>query len=153
MEQISKAMFQERGLSEPEAFLLASQLKYGDSAPQTFTSQRHYDSALNLAWMDRVLAKCAHLEVNTDLGASFNTLAKLTGHQNDLDEVKAEDKRIAELIDTVKAERKEGFLVCRKDGCKSKAIKIDQKQTRSADEPMTLFALCEDCGMQWTVKG
>jgi DNA-directed RNA polymerase subunit M/transcription elongation factor TFIIS len=152
MEHISKAMFQERGLNEREAFLLASQLKYGPCA-QTFTSQRHYDSALNFAWMDRVLEKCAHLEVSSDLSASFETLANLTGHQHDLDEVKAEDKRIAELINTVKAERKEGFLVCRKEGCKSKAIKIDQKQTRSADEPMTLFALCEDCGMQWTVKG
>ena len=152
MEHISKAMFEERGLNEREAFLLASQLKYGTSA-HTFTSQRHYDSALNFAWMDRVLEKCAHLEVSLDLSASFETLANLTGHQNDLDEVKAEDKRIAELINTVKAERKEGFLVCRKEGCKSKAIKIDQKQTRSADEPMTLFALCEDCGMQWTVKG
>ena len=153
MEHISKAMFQERGLGESEAFLLASQLKYGPSAPLTFSSQRHYDSAQNFAWMDRVLAKCAHLEVTPDLSASFDTLAKLTGHQNDLDEVKAEDKRIADLMATVKAERKDGFLVCRKEGCKSKAIKIDQKQTRSADEPMTLFALCEDCGMQWTVKG
>jgi DNA-directed RNA polymerase subunit M/transcription elongation factor TFIIS len=152
MEHISKSMFQDRGLGESAAFLLASQLKYGPSA-QTFSSQRHFDSAQNFSWMDRVLAHCAHLEVTPDLSASFETLAKLTGHQNDLDEVKAEDKRIADLMATVKAERKDGFLVCRKEGCKSKAIKIDQKQTRSADEPMTLFALCEDCGMQWTVKG
>ena len=149
MENISKTMFVDRGLGDTEAFLLASQLKYGEKSLQILSSQRHYDSAVNLAWMDRVLAKCAHLEVTQDLQATPAHLAKLTGHQKDLDQVIAEDKRIADLVATVKAERKDGFLVCRKEGCKSRAIKIDQKQTRSADEPMTTFVTCIKCDNRW----
>jgi hypothetical protein len=152
MENLSRRMFEQRGLSNLQSFLLASQLKYGESSPLTYASQRHNESATNLAWLDRVMAKAAHLEYSLDLNASFKDLSKLSGHQLTLDEIELENERVKSLIASSKAERSQGFLSCRK--CKSKdAIKIDQKQTRSADEPMTLFAQCEDCGFQWTVKG
>jgi DNA-directed RNA polymerase subunit M/transcription elongation factor TFIIS len=152
MENASQRMFEERGLSNLNAFLLAAKLKYGDSEPQTYASQRHNDSARNTAWLDRVLKHAAHLELTTNLDATVKELSTLSGHQKDLDAIALENERVKNLIASTKAERSKGFLACR--SCKSKdAVKIDERQTRSADEPMTLFALCEDCGYQWTVKG
>lgn len=40
-----------------------------------------------------------------------------------------------------------GFFTCRK--CKSKNTFYYQQQTRGADEPMTNFVNCIDCGNQW----
>lgn len=41
----------------------------------------------------------------------------------------------------------EGIFVCRK--CKSKKTHYYQMQTRSADEPMTTYVTCLDCGTKW----
>lgn len=41
----------------------------------------------------------------------------------------------------------EGVYTCRK--CKGKRTTQTEMQTRSADEPMTLFITCLDCGNQW----
>ncbi len=41
----------------------------------------------------------------------------------------------------------EGMLQCRK--CKSKKTTFIEMQTRSADEPMTVFATCLACGNRW----
>lgn len=39
------------------------------------------------------------------------------------------------------------FLMCGK--CKNTSISIEQKQTRGADEGMTVFCLCTKCGHKW----
>lgn len=39
------------------------------------------------------------------------------------------------------------IFTCRK--CKSKKCSFYQLQTRSADEPMTIFVSCLDCGQRW----
>eukprot|EP00639_Heterosigma_akashiwo_P007018 CAMPEP_0194558780 /NCGR_PEP_ID=MMETSP0292-20121207/569_1 /TAXON_ID=39354 /ORGANISM="Heterosigma akashiwo, Strain CCMP2393" /LENGTH=311 /DNA_ID=CAMNT_0039406519 /DNA_START=56 /DNA_END=992 /DNA_ORIENTATION=+ len=41
----------------------------------------------------------------------------------------------------------EGLFTCAR--CKSKRTTHNQKQTRSSDEPMTVFAVCLDCGHRW----
>ena len=41
----------------------------------------------------------------------------------------------------------EGFFTCGK--CKSKKTNFYQMQTRGADEPMTNFVNCLDCGKRW----
>lgn len=41
----------------------------------------------------------------------------------------------------------EGILQCGR--CKSKRVVWYQMQTRSADEPMTVFANCSECGKHW----
>jgi len=41
------------------------------------------------------------------------------------------------------------FLKCRK--CKGTAIDVEQKQTRSADEPMTVFCMCRACGTRFVL--
>ncbi|AAL77810.1 transcription elongation factor SII [Tiger frog virus] len=42
----------------------------------------------------------------------------------------------------------EGTVKC--PGCGSRRVHALQRQTRSADEPMTLFAMCSECGKRWT---
>jgi transcription elongation factor S-II len=46
-----------------------------------------------------------------------------------------------------KDEDYEGIFKCGK--CKSKKTTYFQLQTRSADEPMTTFVTCKECGKQW----
>lgn len=41
----------------------------------------------------------------------------------------------------------EGMFKCRK--CKSKKTTYYQMQTRSADEPMTTYVTCMECGLKW----
>jgi transcription elongation factor S-II len=36
--------------------------------------------------------------------------------------------------------------------CKQNNCAYTEAQTRSADEPMTLFVLCKNCGYRWKVK-
>lgn len=43
-----------------------------------------------------------------------------------------------------------GMFSCPK--CKSKDVDTEQKQTRSADEPMTIFCACTRCQTRWTIK-
>jgi len=40
-----------------------------------------------------------------------------------------------------------GALKCNR--CHSRNVQVDQKQTRSADEGMTVFCTCSTCGMRW----
>ena len=39
-------------------------------------------------------------------------------------------------------------MKCRKSNCT-----YNQAQTRSADEPMTTFVYCNNCGNRWKVRG
>ena len=43
-----------------------------------------------------------------------------------------------------------GAIVCRK--CSGDDVTIQQKQTRSADEGMTVFCTCETCGFKWRMS-
>lgn len=47
----------------------------------------------------------------------------------------------------VSANKDSGMYQCGK--CKSFNIETRQAQTRSADEPMTVFAYCQNCGKRW----
>lgn len=45
------------------------------------------------------------------------------------------------------AKNQDGFFTCNK--CKSKKTTYYELQTRSADEPMTVFVTCHNCGKHW----
>jgi DNA-directed RNA polymerase subunit M/transcription elongation factor TFIIS len=45
----------------------------------------------------------------------------------------------------------DGILKC--DSCSSMKTRYVEVQTRSADEPMTVFARCMNCGVHWTLDG
>lgn len=145
------ALFVERGLSSKDAFVTAARLKYeGATLPKVLVSAKHVVSHKNHEWLDRMLRACAALDVG---GSAFDTdesLGLRTSHHTFLQEAADDERRISELLSSAKKERAAGFLVCR--NCRSTHVDVDQMQTRSADEPMTLFALCLECGNRWTKK-
>ena len=55
-----------------------------------------------------------------------------------LDSIKVSKQVLEETMDT-----KDSFIHCPK--CKSNSVDTEQKQTRSADEPMTIFCTCRKC--------
>ena len=57
------------------------------------------------------------------------------------------DRIAAKELLKSKEEVPEGILQCNR--CKSKRVVWYQMQTRSADEPMTVFATCSECGKRW----
>jgi DNA-directed RNA polymerase subunit M/transcription elongation factor TFIIS len=148
MEHISKQMFMERGLNAFDAFVRSAQMKHA-APPKIVSSEKQLVSKINHAWTDRVFKECAILEIN-GTGLDDEQLSKLTSHHETLAKIKKDDDRIKDLEQTVRAERTSGFLTCK--SCRSTKVDVDQVQTRSADEPMTLFALCQDCGSRWTMK-
>ena len=58
--------------------------------------------------------------------------------QHELDQVSREATRVG------------GALRCRQ--CGGDSVTVQQKQTRSADEGMTVFCGCETCGSQWRMS-
>jgi len=79
-------------------------------------------------------------------------LAKMTSEEMANDEVKSErDKFTKEGIDASRLAIVEGtktdLLKCGK--CNKRNCTYNQIQTRSADEPMTTFVLCNECGNRW----
>lgn len=56
-------------------------------------------------------------------------------------------KQLRKQITLDAASAPDGLLQCRK--CKSRKTTFTQLQTRSADEPLTTFALCLECGTRW----
>lgn len=57
------------------------------------------------------------------------------------------DKELRKQTLQNEAQNIEGFFTCRR--CKSKKTSYYELQTRSADEPMTVFVSCLQCGAHW----
>ena len=56
----------------------------------------------------------------------------------------------AKVLLSEKTKSSSGLFQCRR--CKSFDVDTEQKQTRSADEPMTIFCLCTKCGLRFVIK-
>lgn len=67
-------------------------------------------------------------------------------HDKHLDDI----ARSKAVLEARTEEPEHAFIKCRK--CKSNAVDTEQKQTRSADEPMTIFCLCRKCGARFTMS-
>lgn len=83
---------------------------------------------------------------------SPDRLAVMSADEMASDELKQlREKFTKEAIDdhamAVATGGKSSLLKCRK--CKSDKCGYNEMQTRSADEPMTVFAYCLDCGHRW----
>lgn len=79
-------------------------------------------------------------------------LAKMTPEEMASDEMKkVREKFVKEAINDAQLATAEGtktgLLKCGK--CKQRNCTYNQMQTRSADEPMTTFVLCNVCGNRW----
>ena len=87
--------------------------------------------------------------INNKNKMKAHEFAYLTHHEMDpkrweklLSEKAKRDEKKYERTQKVSSE-----FTCRK--CKSKDCTYYQMQTRSADEPMTTFITCENCGNRW----
>tara|TARA_B100000902_G_C26442098_1_gene496563 strand:- start:170 stop:490 length:321 start_codon:yes stop_codon:yes gene_type:complete len=60
-----------------------------------------------------------------------------------------EDKRKEELIKSCENQATTKRFVCPNKRCRARKSIYNEVQTRSADEPMTLFITCLVCGKRW----
>ena len=90
---------------------------------------------------------------NVRLGLiTADRLATMTAEEMASDELKElRAKFTKEAIDDHQMARTQGaktsLLTCSK--CKKNNVVYSEMQTRSADEPMTTFAYCQECGHRW----
>lgn len=83
---------------------------------------------------------------------SAQQLAKMTPEEMASDEMKKlREKFVKEAINDAQLATVQGtktdLLKCGK--CKKRNCTYNQLQTRSADEPMTTFVMCNECGHRW----
>ncbi|CAH1388671.1 unnamed protein product [Nezara viridula] len=112
-------------------------------------------------YKNRVRSRVANLKdgKNPQLRSNFlagaisaQKLAVMTAEEMASDEMKAlRNKFVKESIDDAQLATVQGtktdLLKCAK--CKKRNCTYNQVQTRSADEPMTTFVLCNECGNRW----
>lgn len=115
----------------------------------------------DMRYKNRVRSRVANLKdpKNPTLRTNFlngvisaTRLAKMTPEEMASDEMKKlREKFIKEAIDDAQLATVQGtktdMLKCGK--CKKKNCTYNQLQTRSSDEPMTTFVLCNECGNRW----
>ncbi|CAG9771845.1 unnamed protein product [Ceutorhynchus assimilis] len=115
----------------------------------------------DMKYKNKVRSRISNLKdpKNPTLRASFREgaisaqrLAKMTAEEMANDEVKQLMERFKkETIDDAQLAIAQGtktdMLKCGK--CKQRNCTYNQLQTRSADEPMTTFVLCNECGNRW----
>ena len=98
-------------------------------------------------------SKNPKLRENVRLGLiTPDKLATMTAEEMANDDLKKlREKFTQEGIDDHQMARTQGAkttqLTCGK--CKKNQVSFSEMQTRSADEPMTTFAYCENCGHRW----
>ena len=74
-------------------------------------------------------------------------LAKKVLDANRLDWEQANEEKINEMCGIKGDLLNASLFTCGR--CKSTKTTSTQKQTRSADEPMTVFVFCTNCGNRW----
>lgn len=77
----------------------------------------------------------------------YDTIAEQKKSESQITERKTE---WSQRLDKVSGGGTGGAIRCRK--CGDNQVTIQQKQTRSADEGMTVFCTCEQCGFQWRMS-
>lgn len=109
---------------------------------------------LQLAWNLRVNATKLLLEHNLDEIVLLDDAALANGTAADewwREHHRRLDKQSKLLYEDAKFEEEEqsthSELICSR--CHSRSIGIQQQQTRSADEGMTVFCTCKQCGLRW----
>ena len=99
----------------------------------------HYFGKTQFEYMD----KCK--QITFDLLKNPNLATKYS--PNVITQLSSKKTKKKQQIEHTKTSNSTGFLICHK--CKSKDIDWTQRQTRSADEAMTVFCECRQCGNRW----
>nr|XP_029711696.1 transcription elongation factor S-II-like isoform X2 [Aedes albopictus] len=115
----------------------------------------------DMKYKNRVRSRVANLKdpKNPSLRSNFisgaitaQRLAKMTPEEMASDEMKTlRDRFVKEAINDAQLATNQGtktdLLKCGK--CKKRNCTYNQLQTRSSDEPMTTFVMCNECGHRW----
>lgn len=115
----------------------------------------------DMKYKNRIRSRVANLKdpKNPSLRSNFivgaitaQRLAKMTPEEMASDEMKnLRDRFVKEAINDAQLATNQGtktdLLKCGK--CKKRNCTYNQLQTRSSDEPMTTFVLCNECGNRW----
>lgn len=115
----------------------------------------------DMKYKNRVRSRVSNLKdpKNPSLRGNFicgaitaQRLAKMTPEEMASDEMKTlRDRFVKEAINDAQLATNQGtktdLLKCGK--CKKRNCTYNQLQTRSSDEPMTTFVLCNECGHRW----
>lgn len=115
----------------------------------------------DMRYKNRVRSRVANLKdpKNPSLKSNYlngaitaSKLAKMTPEEMANDEMKKiREKFVKEAINDAQLATVQGtqtdLLKCGK--CRKRNCTYNQIQTRSADEPMTTFVLCNECGNRW----
>lgn len=115
----------------------------------------------DMKYKNRVRSRVANLKdpKNPSLRSNFvsgaitaQRLAKMSPEEMASDEMKnLRDRFVKEAINDAQLATNQGtktdLLKCGK--CKKRNCTYNQLQTRSSDEPMTTFVLCNECGHRW----
>ncbi|XP_030555959.1 transcription elongation factor S-II [Drosophila novamexicana] len=115
----------------------------------------------DMKYKNRIRSRVANLKdpKNPGLRSNFmcgavsaKQLAKMTPEEMASDEMKKlREKFVKEAINDAQLATVQGtktdLLKCGK--CKKRNCTYNQLQTRSADEPMTTFVMCNECGNRW----
>ena len=118
-------------------------LDYGILASRIILSNHHKSTLSSFSETIQILHN--HHMVHTDLYNVVMTHQELCPTKwNDL--IEAKSKRDKNKFE-VNLEASTDTFTCRK--CKSNKCTYYQMQTRSADEPMTTFVTCLECGNRW----
>lgn len=114
-----------------------------------------------MRYKNRIRSRVANLKdiKNPELRSNYvsgalaaSKLAKMTPEEMASDEMrKVRQQFVKEAINDAQLAQVEGtktdLLKCGK--CKKRNCTYNQLQTRSADEPMTTFVMCNECGNRW----
>lgn len=115
----------------------------------------------DMRYKNRIRSRVSNLKDSKNPGLRTNfisgaiaatALARMTPEEMASDEMrKIREKFVKESINDAQLATAEGtktdLLKCGK--CKKRNCTYNQMQTRSADEPMTTFVLCNNCGNRW----
>lgn len=115
----------------------------------------------DMRYKNRIRSRVSNLKDTKNPGLRMNfisgviiasRLAKMTPEEMASDEMKKlREKFVKESINDAQLATVQGtktdLLKCGK--CKQKNCTYNQLQTRSADEPMTTFVMCNNCGNRW----
>lgn len=115
----------------------------------------------DMRYKNRIRSRVSNLKDTKNPGLRMNfisgviaatRLAKMTPEEMASDEMKKlREKFVKESINDAQLATVQGtktdLLKCGK--CKKKNCTYNQLQTRSADEPMTTFVMCNNCGNRW----
>lgn len=128
----------------PEDIVSLRQMKYRDNSPvfDLINRQRLNDAVNVLAVMGLVAGRRVLLEAQSPSSIVFNLETPLLKRAKDHHDLEIKLLKTKPQIQT-------SVFKCLK--CQSRNVMSVERQTRSADEPMTIFLSCMNCGNQWRI--